>query len=454
MDKLLRKFHCDTQLHELSLEHAKEKGFKLNDLNLFAQPETWDVLTEMIEDGRYHTPPSEIHYLNKETGDRISYQQAMEMKANGKKVRELNVLPGMHRVIWNSFYKICYDEFEYLIDPACVSYRKGESTRTVARKLNAQLTELGKYAGVKGDFQQFFDLVPIKVIDGTLNYLSELKPSKIWTPIKECYHDNRLIVNGELVERYTSLKQGNPMGCLLADLILRNVDAEMRKFDVVYYRYSDDFVLIGREWRKAFRKMRTMLNEMGIYLNDTKTEYLSHQRWFTFLGFRFKRSDVTISEKTLRNVRLRIKSLTIDKCSKLHRALTKREVQKAIDDIQYYFFVGCRKCNSGMGSYLYGADVLAHDIDKIEQYAKDCIRAALTNRCEIYGLGCSYGKYGIVDYNRGKNVGLNRLKISNEDIANLGWYSLNHMRQKYLQGKDVYQAEIQQMLNGTICEIE
>lgn len=35
MDKMLEKFHFDTDLHEYSMKHSKAKGMKLNDLKKY-----------------------------------------------------------------------------------------------------------------------------------------------------------------------------------------------------------------------------------------------------------------------------------------------------------------------------------------------------------------------------------------------------------------------------------
>ena len=51
------------------------------------------------------------------------------------------------------------------------------------------------------------------------------------------------------------------------------------------------------------------------------------------------------------------------------------------------------------------------------------------------------------------NVGMNRTKY--EDLPReLGWYSLNHMYNKYLQSKDIYKMEIRKIQNGYVVETD
>lgn len=446
MDELLKEFHLNVKMHENAIQHAKDKGTKLNNLNVFMQPECWDLLTEMIENGQYHTKPTEIHYIDKKTGNPLTYEEAM--KRNMENVREIYVMELMDRIIWNMFYQICYKKFSSWIHSSCKSYKKGESTRTTAKELSKKLSAMGYYRGVKHDLSKYFDSVPIEVIDNMLNKMEKKSPSVIWNCVREFYHDNRVVINGEMVERYGSLKQGCAFACLLADIILYDIDKEMEKFDVIYYRYSDDLIIIGKDYAKADRRLKEMLSELGLKINDKKTEYITSKTWFTFLGFRFKENKVTISKKTLKNIENFVKLRTIGKSRQLHRALTEKEIKKAIDDIQYYFFTGCEKHEGGMAAYLFGACNVKEDIATIDTYIKDCIRASYTNKCEfMYGLGSSYGyDYGVT-HGKGKHVTMNVMKTDGIP-EKLGWYSLNHMYKKFHSGIGAYKAEVLKMQNG------
>lgn len=453
-DVMLERFHLDTKLHEQALSHAYEKGMRLNDINVFFQPECWDILTELIEREQYVTPPCTQYYIDKLSGNNMTYQQARAR--DGKDVREINVLPFMDRVIWNTFYKILYDRFEYLIHPLCVSYRKGEGTGSVAKKLKNELVRMGHYKGVKGDLNKFFDSVPIEQIDLTFNMMMELEPSKIWKPIVDCYHNDYVYINGELVEKYTSLRQGNPLGCLLADLILRDIDAEMTKYDVVYYRYSDDFILIGREYEKAFNRFQEMLNEKGIILNQKKTTYISNYSWFEFLGFSFKGTMISVSKKTLTNLENEIKIRTVSKTRQAHKPATKKELKKMIKDLQYYFFTAFAKSqeNFGMGVYLFGTVNVERDLRALEDYCKDCLRAAYTNKSNIYGLGyVNRNGYVIDNCNLGQNVKANREKtqsVNGDILKDCGWVSLIKMYNDYHTNIDLFENSVFRMCQGTI----
>lgn len=451
-DLLMKEFHLNTKMHENAILHAHEKGAKLNELNVLMQPQAWDILTESIYENRYSTDITEIHYINKANGMPITYEESLKLP----KVREIYVMQKLDRIIWNMFYQIGYKYLAEMIHPLCVSYKKGESTQTTARKINKALINYGNYSVIKGDLSKYFDSVPLWVIDEYLDIFEEKYPSSMWKPIREFYHTDLVKINGETVERYGSLKQGCAFACLLADIILRDIDEAMSKLNVTYYRYSDDFIIIGRkkDVENAFRMFCSMLNNKGMKLNETKTERHNQNNWFTFLGFRFKREKITFSEKAIKNIRMNIKERTINKCKQLKRPLTENEIEKAIDDLQYYFFKGCESHPAGMLTYQFGAINDIHDIQRIDEYCKDCIRACKTNKTELFGLGTSWDDHGIQDidlekypYGKGKNVKANYEKYP-ELPREKGWYSLVHMYNSYIAGKDIYNMEIRKIDNG------
>lgn len=458
-DKMLEMFHLDNEIHENAIRHSRLKGYEREEINLFFQPEFWDIMTEKIRKGEYHTSPTTECYLDKKTGNALTYEQAKAR--NFVEVRKIYVMTKLDRVVWNALYQVYYKFFSHLIHPLCCSYKKGESTRKVVRRVSADFKEMKDYNGSKDDVVKFFDSVALPVIDGTMDMLEKEEPSCVHYVVREFYHDNRIIVNGEEIEKYCSLKQGCAMSAFFADLVIRDIDEYMSHQLVTYYRYSDDCIIVGEKTSasKARFKMEQMLNEKGLRFNPKKCEAINKKRWVTFLGFKIKNTTITVSKEVLDNITHKIKEETIFKCKKLHRALTEKELRRAIDNIQYWLFVGTKDTEAGMGAYLFGAINEMHDLELIDIFAKDCIRAAYTNKCDIYGLVASYGEHGVMAggndkngvYHPGRNVGMNKLKTEGLP-ERLGWYSLIHMYKKYHSGTDVYKAEVLRMRNGECFE--
>ena len=127
-----------------------------------------------------------------------------------------------------------------------------------------------------------------------------------------------------------------------------------------------------------------------------------------------------------------------------------------IDDLQWYFFTAFAKSqeNFGMGVYLFGTVNVEHDLKALENYCKDCLRAAYTNKSNIYGLGyVNRNGYVIDNCNKGQNVRANREKTQTEDwdlLKECGWISLMKMYNDYHTNMDLFENSVFRMMNGLL----
>ena len=143
-----------------------------------------------------------------------------------------------------------------------------------------------------------------------------------------------------------------------------------------------------------------------------------------------------------------IKTRTVSKTRKAHRPATKKELREMIKDLQWYFFTAFAKSqeNFGMGVYLFGSVNVMHDLIAIENYCKDCLRAAYTNKSNIYGLGYVKREHYVIDNcNRGQNVKANREKTQSEDwdlLRECGWVSLIKMYNDYHTNMDLFENPV------------
>jgi len=452
-DIKLEEFMCNTVYHENAISHAYEKGMGWNAMNVFMQPESWEILAEKIFNGEYETKPPVIHYLDKNNGNSINYEQAV--KVDFENVRELYVMDKLDRVVWNTFYQIYYEKYNHLIHENCVSYKRKVSTGKVVKELSRKMNELKYYKGYKIDISKFFDKVNRETLFKTLDEISD--NSKIDQVVKRFFNDDRVIINGEDVNRYKSLAQGCAMGCLLADLCLRDIDEVLSNMDIIYYRYSDDIIMLGKDSTKAMYTLNLMLKDKGLELNPKKIEYLNAENeWFDFLGFKLKKDLITMSSKKVKSIKNKIKEITITYARTVKRPCTKTEIKRMISQIQWYFFTAFEqsKENFGVGNYLFATVNVDIDIERIETYIRDCLRACYTGKKEIYGIGSTNDRKDYtIPFVTGKNVSMNYIKTHNDSfvggdlLIECGWYSLTHMKKCFFNGHSVYQGEVRKIAN-------
>lgn len=450
----LERFVNDRELHERALSHIDRKGLDMCVLSTFSQDAAWSFAGDLIANCKIEFKPPVEMYIDKLTGNWLTFAEAE--KRNFEEVRKLAVLETFDRVLCNTFYKMYYDDFHHLIHPNCVSYRRGLSAGKTVKALVSEMNRRKWYKGYKLDLSKFFDTVNRETLDRTLDII---------TPDKDCidnivikhYHDDTIIVNGKPEYRYKSLSQGNPIACLLADLCLRDIDETISNMDVIYYRYSDDIIILGREADHALEVIKQMLEPKGVTLNPKKVKALqADKEWFEFLGFKIRGDLITVSAKTLRGIEQHIKSETIQWSREHKRPATEAETRRICRRLQKYLFLAYEENSNqfGMCQYLFGTVNCKHDIDMIDRYCKDCLRAVITGRNKVWGLGSTDNNPNYtIQFQKGINVKANRERTVADGIDMVraaGWYSLNHMYKVYHTDHELWLSEINKIKGGVI----
>ena len=289
--------------------------------------------------------------------------------------------------------------------------------------------------GYKADLSKYFDSVRIDVIDKALDELSTSSPlDKI---VKEYYHTDLVFdVDGNLVEHYGSLKQGCAFAAFLANYVLKDIDAVLSKMDILYYRYSDDILMVGKDADRALEALQQMLKEKGLVLNPKKVESLSRDTFFTFLGFNILGPNITFSKKSIKNLQKEIEARTIK---------TDYSTEKAIHQVNKYLYEGYIVDDKqfGWAAYFLPTVNVREDINELNMFIMDCIRAVDSGKKKIGGVGENKQlKFKVVCRGTGKNVRANRDKWKTKygtDNIN-GYLSLSVMQRALRMGKSVYEA--------------
>ena len=191
-----------------------------------------------------------------------------------------------------------------------------------------------------------------------------------------------------------------------------------------YVRYSDDMLFIGEDYGKAMDVLQKRLEEKTMKLNPKKVEYLTADRWFKFLGFSIKGEMVSLSKSRIKTFQHEVERRTIRK-----RGTTPA---KAVNSVNRYLY---------KGEFSWAAQILTvcnvrKDIDELNKFVMDCLRAVKTGKRKVGGLGYVRDKPdSCIVRGRGRNVRANRTKAGG-DIA--GYLTLGCMQNALQTSRAVY----------------
>ena len=369
-----------------------KKDMRKDQMYQLTKPEVRVEIYRRIRDGKYKIAPPHTAKIPKGNGD----------------FRTVYVNEPVDRVVLSIANDLLFELMPEMTHPRCTSYQKGLGCGRVVQEVSRKIcaTE-GEIQGWKSDLSKYFDSVPIEYVDWAFDKVEEkYGKSALIDVIRDYYHtDLYFDEDNELGEKYQSLKQGCSVAAWLADVILYHIDDKLASLDGYYVRYSDDMLFVGKDYPRAMEILETELMKMQMKLNPRKVEYLDAQHWFKFLGFSIKGHSISLSSTRIKTFQKEIESRTIKK----------RDISmtKAVNSINRYLYKGC-------GQFSWATQVLPivnvrKDIDTLNTFVMDCIRAVKTKKGKVGGLG--YVKTqteGCIARGRGKNVRANREKTESE----------------------------------------
>jgi RNA-directed DNA polymerase len=254
-------------------------------------------------------------------------------KPNGG-VRILSVASVRDALVHRQLYEALYDEAETIFrgpgfNKVSFAYRRGKSAPLAAQRIWQSIRSGYNYA-YEADIRSFFDTLShgrlMSLIDAWLGR-DTIARTLLWRYIRTDRVPYNSYPHGAGLERYfmtrkprrvprvAGVPQGGALSGLLANLYLHEFDRWVvedlaSRFDVRYYRYADDFVILTRD-RKTSEALhgpvRTKLDQhlrLEIHPPSEKTGVrdLSNEG-LNFVGFHFTDRYVRVRETNIRRFR-------------------------------------------------------------------------------------------------------------------------------------------------------
>lgn len=418
-DILLQKFF-EIARWEKAIETGVDKHIDKGELRKLCSPEFRTIMCERIINDNYEIAPPHQSEIPKDDGT----------------MRVVYVNENADRIFLSIVNDLFFEMFPEFIHPTCKSYQHGIGCGKIVQAVSREMSRIDRNkVGFKADLSKYFDSVPLKYIDEIFDRMEQkVGKSKIIDVVRKYYHaDWCFNVEGNLIEHYQSLKQGCAVASFLADAVLYDIDKTMNMFDIYYVRYSDDILAIGNDWLAAYGMLKTMLSDMQMKLNPKKVEFVFKDKWVKFLGFNIKGNQITLSKNRVKSFQKEIEARTIKE-----RNITPT---RALNKVNAYLY-------KGDGQYSWATSVLPiinvqKDIDELNDFVMDCLRAVATGKKKIGGLGSVNDREGYTILRGvGKNVRANKQKT---DKFIDGYFSIRCMQNSLLTRKAVYDTLVRNM---------
>lgn len=419
MEDILLKEFFKKERWEEAVQTAVEKDISQQLLREMSTPDNRILLYRALKSNAYHIRPPHEAQIPKDNGE----------------YRTVYVNEDQDRVILSIINDMLFELCPEMVHKHCMSYQRGIGCGKVVQKASRIIkTMKEKEIGVKVDLSKYFDSVPIRYIEDVFQKIEKkFGPSKILDLLNDYYHDNTVIdMEKKTIEKYSSLRQGCAVAAFLADAVLYDMDAALSEMNVFYVRYSDDILVLGKNWKEGYKLLQKKLAEKELTLNPKKVEFLDKNHWFKFLGFTMKNDQISLSKNRIKKFQKEIERKTIR--SKNHNA---KQILHNVNTFLYKGFQG----------YSWATGVLPiinveKDIQTMNNFIMDAIRGGITGKGKIGGLGVVTEKSDhTILRGKGRNVKANREKIQNIE----GYMTLSCMRNALLTSREAYNTLIMSM---------
>lgn len=376
-DKLLQMVF-DSSRWETAVEKGYAKDISPTILRWACSPQTRLELYYRVINGNYEVNVFHIAEIPKDDGS----------------MREVYVAEPFDRLFLSIVNDVLMELFrDTMISKHCRSYLSGTGCQEIVQDTSREIVRLNKQLPnkeviLKVDLRKYFDTVKIEYIDAVFDRIEkelgfEIGTEPIINVLRKLYHRNLVFdKDNNLIEHYGSLMQGCAISGFLADVILYEVDELMAKDCKYFVRYSDDMLIVDDCIDYTKKVLERELTKYGVALHPKKCEKHTANDFVSFLGFKIRGSQITLSKNRVKKLQKEIVARTLNKPN-----ITEKQAKQNVLKYLYGNADGFSWATACLGTVNIETDLI-----EIDNFIKDCLRA-----CKIRETQKRKSKISIAD---------------------------------------------------------
>jgi len=273
------------------IDKVSIKMFEANrDENLLA-------LMKDLKDGSYQPYPLRRSYIHK----------------SATKRRPLGIPAVRDRVAQEVIRCLLSPIFERRFHEHSYGFRPGRNCHQAIRTVLELHDRHGYKYVLDADLKGFFDNIQHKVIMQSV--AEEVADGNILRLVEKFLRSG-VMEEGVFKPTNIGTPQGGVISPLLANIVLNHLDWRLHDAGYRFARYADDFVVVCRteaQAKAAQALVERTVAELGLQLNQEKTEITSFGKGFDFLGFRLSTQSRQMRKKSVEKLQDKVKAITVRK---------------------------------------------------------------------------------------------------------------------------------------------
>lgn len=242
----------------------------------------------------------------------------------GEKKRTISLFSMRDKVVQQSITSELLKIYDKEMSDSTYAYRPGKAALQAIEFLGEEIKKPEMCWILKVDIKSFFDCISHENLYRILQ--KKIKEQDVLEVIQKSYKSRILEKSGEIREKRLGIAQGSSIAPILSNIYLMQFDFEMKSKCNVYVRYSDDIIVFGesKEQMKMLKAMMEVkLQNMGLQLNEEKTEIKSVEEGVSFLGYELSKIGKTIPKVAETNLLVRLEEVWLKEKTSIEEKLRK-----------------------------------------------------------------------------------------------------------------------------------
>ena len=322
---------------------------------------------KLIEGDYYFDPPTLI----------------MLRKGQSNRKRRVYSFTARNKILLQYLTYMLMEKYDDRFPDCLYSFRKSKPMVDLFKSISRTDPHRDKYV-VKADIKSYGETIDPEILRPRLKDWLFDEP-ELYSFIMWLITRNQYYRNGKLTEGFTSVIPGNPIVSFLQNVFLMQVDLFMEKNASICSRYTDDICMLcdDRETaEKHMSELRRICTDLGLKLNEEKSEIVMPGEAYDLLGVRFDVDRVDVAENTYHKAFSKMKHRADSICRRVKKGRLTKETGLRImaGYIHLYYYGSGEKGAVSWTDKFFPCINTAKTLKYLDHLSQECLRYIATGR--------------------------------------------------------------------------